>query len=233
MIFILLGYHTYTNCLTIYHTMRNQRISRKGVSRRPKSRRGRVSSAHPPQLKTAVSCTHTFRFKASSALTAVQIQAHFLNDLIQVAATTTTAYTIIDTFRIKRVTMWGPMASDLVPVTVSLEWVDAVTQLDSNRALHSDTSMGSNRCAFISCKPPKMTTSVMWQGDSTNPAFILNGPVNTIVDVTLQFTIINNLNGDDNPVAITVAGAAVGQVYMGRLDGPTTGLLVPVSALFT
>lgn len=212
--------------------MFNKRLQ-KGVTRRPKSRKLKRNASHPQQLKTAVSCRHTFRFKASSALSAVQIQAHFINDLLQVAATTTTSYTVIDTFRIRKVEMWGPMASDLVPVTVSLEWVDAVTQLDTNRALISDTSMGSNSVAHIIAIPPNKTTSSFWQGDSTNPSFILNGPVNTVVDLEISFTIINNLNGDDNPVAITVAGATVGQVYMGRLDGPTTGLLTPISGLFT
>jgi len=212
-------------------SLRSQRkLQRKGVSRRPQSRAG---SLHPPQLKTAVSCRHVFRFKASSALSAVQIQAHFINDLIQVAATTTSSYTVIDTFRINSVKMWGPMASDLVPVTVSLEWVDAVAQLDTNRALISDTSMGSTRCAYINARPPPRSTASFWQGDSSNPSFILNGPNNTVVDLDISFTIINNVNGDDNPISITVAGATVGQVYFGRLDGPTTGLLIPVSALFT
>jgi len=205
----------------------------KGVSRRPQSRQSRGVALHPPQLKTAVQCRHTFRFKATSALSAVQIQAHFINDLIQMAATTTTAYTLIESFKIRSVKLWGPMASDLVPVTVSLEWADAVAQLDTNRALISDTSMGSSRCAFINAKPPKSSTASLWQGDSTNPSFILNGPINTVVDLDLTFTLVNNQNGDDNPVAITVAGATVGQVYFGRLDGPTTGLLTPVSALFT
>jgi hypothetical protein len=212
--------------------MFNKRLQN-GVTRRPKSRKSTRNALHPPQLKTAVQCRHVFRFKASSALSAVQIQAHFINDLLQVAATTTTSYTIIESFRIRRVEMWGPMASDLVPVTVSLEWADAVAQLDTNRAIISDTSMGSNQIAHILAVPPNKTTSSYWQGDSTNPSLILNGPVNTVVDLEISFTITNNLNGDNNPSAITVAGATVGQVYLGRLDGPTTGLLVPISGLFT
>lgn len=209
----------------------NRSNGQRGIRNRPKLFRALL---HPPQFKASIVCNYTFRFKATSALSAVSIQSNDVSNLIQMAATTTNSYSLLETFKIKSVSMWGPMASDLVPVTVSLEWSDNLTQLDTNRTLHSDTSMGSAQVASILCRPPKNSTAGMWQGTgSTSPVFILNGPINTVVDLNISFTIINNFNGDSAPLAITVAGATVGQVYFGRLDGPTTGLLVPVSGLST
>jgi hypothetical protein len=210
-------------------TRRRTNIRRK-VSRR-KNRRPRLGINHLPMISTTPALIHRFRFEASSALVSTAVLYEDLAYLIQIAATTTTTYALFETVRIVKIEMWGPPSSSLAPVTVSCEF-EGNSSIDTSRKVFSDTSLGSTEVAHVSARPDTNSTAGMWQSPSGSTAFYLNGPTNCIVDVTIETKIINNLNGDEAPGALTVVGATVGQVYYGRLDGPTTGLLIPVAVKY-
>lgn len=209
--------------------LRKRNQNRRGRSRR--KNRGQIQRIDRiPQLSVCPRITHRFRYNASAALTNVAITYTDLVYSIQVAATTTTTYAIFETVRVVKVEIWGPPAQDLVPVTVSCEY-EGNTTIESLREVYTDTSIGSTDVAHVKCRPSFNTRAATWQGLGGTTAFYLNGPTHSIVDVTLETTIINNSSGDTVPQALTVVGATVGSVYYGRLDGPTTGLLIPVSVL--
>ncbi len=125
--------------------------------------------------------------------------------------------------------MWGPMASDLVPVTVSCDWTGAAPQGGfgkSNRV--SDTSMGSSEPAHIVTRPPPASQIAQWLGGASSTAICsLVYPLGTLIDVTLEYVI----RDDASVQAVTgaVAAATVGANYVRSLDSSTATNLIPQS----
>ncbi len=203
---------------------KNQKSNKKS-----KSRNSGAGSAQPLSFKPTIQVDHKFRFQANAAGTST-ISTVSLGDLLCVAATTTSAYQIAKSVRIRRVEMWGPPASNLTPVTVSLEWADGSAGTYGNSIKISDTSVGSTRVAHLNAKPPKSTQTSMWQSaTSGNNLFTLIYPSGAIIDVHYSMTV----QEDAGATAVTgaVAGATVGQVYVRSLDSPSATILIPVSYL--
>ncbi len=144
------------------------------------------------------------------------------------ANTTTTAYRVFSSAKINSISLWGPMASDLAPVTVTIEYQSpTATGIGAPNRLKSDTSVGSTACAFIRASPPRNSLAGNWIGQAgTSTLFTLTGPVNTIVDLNITFVLQNG----ETPTAVTnaVAGATVGQVYCRGLDAlSAAGTVIP------
>lgn len=156
-----------------------------------------------------------------------------LLNLLQMATSATTGQALIAALKIRRVSVWGPPAADLVPVTCSLEFnvANIAANIGTRPQIHSDTSVGATRVASVSASPDPRTAAGMWQGRnqttsaSVGAYFILNGPANSIVDVDLEMVLIN---GEVPATAATGAGATVGVIYCRPLDGPG-GTITPLN----
>ncbi len=167
----------------------------------------------------------TFRFKAASAGT-YTITWKDLGDLWCVAATTTSAYQLANTVKIRAIEIWAPMAADLIPVTTSVEWVATNGVGQGNSALKSDTSMGSNSPAHVFARPPKRTLEGFTQfSGSSDSAFRVVLPLNAIIDVHLTLAIRED--GTASPVGGAVAGATVGANYVRALNSNTSTTTIP------
>ena len=188
-------------------------------------------SLAPPPFSAAFILGHTLRFRASSALSSQAITAANLLDLLVMATTTTAVNRLFSAVKLTRVEIWAPMASDLVPVTASIEYnSDLVSGVAGSNKIRSDTSMGADRCAHIRFRPPPETIASFWQGPtSVSRLFQLTCPTNSIVDVQLTMVL---QNGEAAVAATNAAVAAtVGTVYCRGLDALATAgsVLPPVS----
>jgi hypothetical protein len=178
----------------------------------------------PPPINSNVRIGHKFRFVASAAIVDVSIQS---DDLLAVcgniAYTTTNLTGIARSAKLKSVEVWTPTATSTTPTTCSVEW--PASQRSPSMEV-SDTSINISRPAHIKASPPKESLSAFWFDESTNAAlFILNAPIGSVVDVQLEYFLLDSGTG----IATTVTGATIGQLYYGYLDGDTTHLLAPVS----
>jgi len=173
----------------------------------------------------------TLRFITSSAITAgsAPVTAPNLLDLLCVATGTSAAYRLAAAVRVNSLEMWSPMASDLVPVTCSVEWSANTSTFGGPSMTTSDTSMGSSRCAHVRAKPPASSLAAMWQGPSaTQVLFNLICPANTVLDIHLAVVLRAN---ETSAVAVagTVSGATVGVLYCRTLyNGSGIGNFAPV-----
>jgi len=214
-------------------TTSNSRPRRRIQGNGRPTRNGRPIIPHPGQFQAAFVVTKTMRFQASSALTAANatITTTNLLDMLCMAVSAVAADRLFVSFKLNSVTLWGPMASNLVPVTTSIEYhTDATASVGSPNRLKSDTSIGSTTCAYTTFRPPRLSLASFWQGESaTNALFTLTGPVNTIVDINITFVLQNG----EPPVAVANAlvGATVGIIYCRGLDGLAAAgtVLPPVS----
>jgi hypothetical protein len=175
-----------------------------------------------------------FRFKASAAVTDVAISTADLMSLLVMATSTTTSHGLVSAIRLRKVSLWGPPAADLVPVTCSIEFVNVLANsgFGQKRLIHSDTSIGATRVAAVTAVPPIGTPAASWQNvtsatATTNGAgFILNGPLNMTIDVDVDMVL---QNGEAPFTGPAITGGTTGTIYLNSLDGAAAGILEPLN----
>lgn len=187
---------------------------------------------HPPQFIPTFIVKKKLRFKATAAATLASptvLNISSFGDLWCSAATSTSAYQLASHVRLRKIEMWGPMASDLVPVTVQVDWTGSAFlgfMGRSNRV--SDTSMGSMAPAHVVAVPPPQAQISQWAiASNLSEVCRLVYPTNTVIDVTYELVVRDD--GSSNTVQSAVAGAAVGANYVRSLDSATGATLPPVS----
>jgi hypothetical protein len=187
-------------------------------------RAGRSGRISPPQFVPTIGVTHRFRFNSGSNSGTYSITAQRLLNFMQIATSAVTAVDIIQAIKLSSVELWtNPQALGADPTSVSLEWNSSS---NSPSILISDTSMGV-RPAHIRCTPPINSSASWWwvQGGAGAELFKLVVPANTIIDVVMELRVVDT----DTPSAgDTPAGATIGQMYGGYLDGLTSGMLAPI-----
>jgi hypothetical protein len=183
----------------------------------------------PPSLTTSLSVGHTFRFQAVAASAGFTFTTTFLGDLMCVAATTTSAYQLANAVKLRKIEMWGPPSSSLVPVTVSADFAGSTSGAYGPSRIRSDTSVGATRVAHLVVKPPKDSQVSQWQSAiSGNQLATLVFPAGAIIDIHYTMTVRDTASVQ--AVTGAVAGATVGQVYVRALDSPSgTANLPPIS----
>ncbi len=171
--------------------------------------------AHPPSFSPSVLVSKTFRFQ-SNAVATTAITFSNLLDIWNVAATATTAYRLFDRVRIRRIEVWAVGATN-VPATIYIDWAGITVGSAGPSLRVSDTSVGSTTPAHINAKPPSTAACSLWQAQSTNVAFFISGPINTIIDLHLSGYVDDN--GSGTSVVAAPAGATPGANYFRGLDG--------------
>jgi len=191
---------------------------------------GRVLA--PPQLKSNIMLTHRYRFLSTSSTTTTITP----NSILCAAGTICTVVnsnviSMFTSFKIRRVEVWSPPASQGAAVTCSLNWSGAVSQFSPDLEV-SDTSLSVTRPAYISTSPPQGSIASFWQSLSSNGIFELTAPSGSVIDVVLDLILYD----DDNPAGqanVAVTTATLGLTYYMSLDPNTTHRYVPVSLTTT
>jgi len=197
-------------------------------ARRRNRRRGAPMS--PPTFSASKVISSRYRFECNTSLGQTPVTAQDLLDLLCMATGTTAAYRICSAVKLRSVRMWGPMASDLKPVTCEVEYAQSESAAIGNPStVRSDTSIGATRGACVSYAPPAGSLASFWQPRvASDELFYLTGPANSIVDIVLDQQVVLNIS-DVDAVGGSVSGATVGQVYVRPLDSNGSKYLQPVS----
>ncbi len=186
--------------------------------------------SHPPTFSPTRVVRMRYRFKATAARPGAagdQLTGASFLDLWCTTPTAATGYQLGNYFRVRKIEIWGPMASDLVPVTVSVEWNGTTVGAYGKSVVVSDTSMGSTEPAHVVAKPPAGSQVAQWLGSGAPLVAKLIYPANAIVDVSFDLV----MRDEGTAVAVTgaVAGATVGAIYVRALNSPVDANLVPQS----
>lgn len=179
--------------------------------------------------------TRKFRYLASGSFSTDPITVGCLRVATGImksdTANTTAALAPCEAVRIKEVEMFGIASGGPTAFTsIELVWKGA------NSPVSSISATGDNvRPAHIKARPPQNSQSSWWQdfnATQTTSLLELNGPAGCVVDITLEYVLIDGSNGD--VVTLAAATTAVGNYYP-PLDSVSTsntagnGVLVPVS----
>jgi hypothetical protein len=180
-------------------------------------------SLKPPTIINNPVFTRKFRFLSQAAFSGT-ISSHMIFGVVGgIATTTTNLACIASSVRVKSIEMWAAV-SPASQATVSCTFYGLNTP-DIER---TDTGFGSTYPAYLKANTPKVSQAGFWQiNGADNNLFNLGCPGSTIIDVEVEYTMI----GDQIAGALTrtQAGMSAGTYYYGRLDGYTSGLLIPVS----
>jgi len=203
-------------------------------TKRAVNRRARQNKApemggplRPPPFESTITFSKRFRFQASSALVDVSVSDSDVTRLLSVAQSPTQAFPIIGAAKIASVELWAPPAT--TPTSCSVEWAAGGQQIGAPQKIKSDTSMGATYCAHVLSKAPRGSPGSFWLFPNGDEVFSLNGPVGTIVDLTVTFVLANGAPVASTP--ITISGATAGYLYLLSLDSGGSGFLIPVSYL--
>lgn len=191
-------------------------------------RETRTIISHPRSFQPTFSLTKKFRFQTTSAAT-TSVLIKDLGDLWCVAVNTTSAVQLAEYVRVRKIEMWGPMASSLSPVTVTIDWVGSTTAGTFGKSTRiSDTSIGSSEPAHVKSRPPEDSQISEWLS-AANTAVIcsLTYPIGTIIDLTYDIVI----RDDASTLIVTgaVAGATIGANYVRSLASSSTATLPPLA----
>jgi len=170
---------------------------------------------HPPQIGDyAITQSKRLRFTTSAAI-AQEITYQNLLDCVLFTTSAIAPFTLFNQVRVKNVKVWAlPVVGSSSSVMVIFNGATLGTTGD--RVVHQDSSMGIEP-AFVTARPRTKTLASMFQTNSSANAFYLNCPINSVVDVSLDFR--SDALGNAAPAQNASVGATPGEVAFRGLDG--------------
>lgn len=208
---------------------RKQSKKNKRAKGNPARRRG-VSTLNekPPQFNSNVFKKHKFRFLSTTNFSANINNLMIIGStgsICTVANSLTTNYN--KSFRIRKIELWAPPASQGSVATLSVEWIGGSVN-SPNREV-SDSSMSTAFPAHLRAIPPVGSLASFWNAPVSGTAvnmFTLICPTNTVIDLTLD--LVENDQETTNVTNSVVTGT-LGNIYYLDLDGPALHFVQAVS----
>lgn len=152
-----------------------------------------------------------------------------------IATSTTTSSLLCDQLKIKRMCVWGPVATAGTPVTTMLKWVDdPASNTQSGPPLtQSDTSVSFDRPAYCCLEPPRGNSSIFsqWADANLNTQWIVIGcPVGAVLDIWYDW-ILDDLGATQ--AGPTIAAASLGTIYHKNMvaGGTTFSAITAVNSI--
>jgi hypothetical protein len=170
---------------------------------------------------------HIYRYTSTSAAQTGVNPRQMLQSFGTMAATSILGYPIAAGFRVTRISLWAPPASQGSSATVAVQWGSSTT--NPSNIEYSDTSMSTAQPAFLTCTPPKQSLAYDWQIDSTTNLLVLNVPIGGVVDLHVSLVLGDGVNTTASS-SLVLVGATAGLMYYEPLDG-RGGVYTPVSLI--
>jgi hypothetical protein len=198
--------------------------------RRPQGPTRRNGKLNPSQFESNVKGTHRFRFAATAAVTQKSITDSSvigaLGGFCTIVNNQVSCW--VNSFRIKKIEVWGAPQTLGSPSTVSVEWFGFG---NSPNLEISDTTLSVSQNAHVVTRPPPNALCHFWQKQTNTALFNLSCTANSIIDITVDYVLVDQ---DTAALAIAVAAGVVGTPYYLALDQQTgTHNFVPVSLATT
>lgn len=148
----------------------------------------------PPHYKPQEVRSWKVRYRAAAAITSQAFTCSELGRMLALYADSAIAcHYICNQYRLKRVCIWGPVATAGTPVAVTAKYSDiinATTGFTGCPQTVSDESVSFDRPAYVCLTPPKDSIVNLWQSVvSTNNFIEITCPSGSIIDFDYQFYI--------------------------------------------
>jgi hypothetical protein len=174
----------------------------------------RTLASRPSAFTAQAVRSFKIRMVASAAVSGYQVLMSDLGGMLGVIAkSATTSQYLSSLTRVRRITMWGPVATAGTPVTVQWTWSNNSEDFETPPSTKMDTSVSYDHPAFLNLTPPKMSLSSKWHSSGLADALgVIGCPAGTTVDLDLDWVLCD---GPSTPYVAgpTLIGATVGDIY--------------------
>jgi len=174
----------------------------------------RVLASHPPPFTAQSVRSIKIRMLASAAVSGYQVLMSDLGGMAGlIAKSTTTSQYLSSLTRVRKITMWGPVATAGTPVTVQWTWSNNSEDFETPPSTRMDTSVSYDHPAFLSLTPPRASLCAKWHSSGLTDSYgIISCPAGTTVDLELDFVLCD---GPDTPYVAgpDLVGATAGNIY--------------------
>jgi hypothetical protein len=187
-----------------------------------------ISKNNIPQLSSNIAVNHIYRFTSNNATSTQITGKDLLGALGTLCTSSTNLYSMFESVKVNRVSIWAPPSSQGAFATCSVNWLG---QSNSDTKEVSDTTVSVTTPAFVTTKPPRNSLSSFWQTPAVanNVLMSIIAPVGAVIDVNLS----GLLNDDDvSGNAYTCTASSTGNTYYLPLDfytNNTFSQFIPVS----
>jgi len=192
-----------------------------------KKRRSRGPPNLPPQLETVVTIQKVFRFLSSGSVSQVDITGAKLAGALGGCCTVTNSVVTCwaSSCRVHSITVW-PSVSLTAPVP-EIIWYSPLAQNEKDESKIRSLPSGVTVDRALKSSPPADSLASSWLtlANLTSTAlWRFNGvPAASVIDVSVTFTLSNNLSGQD----LGVVTGVLKTFYWLALDGPGTNVIRP------
>jgi hypothetical protein len=203
----------------------NEQLKPALLTRQPRwSGRGHSSGSFraarmPPTVDTVAKAHSTLRFTATSAAASTNVTVATLlvacGSIATIANSTVTS--VASSLKLHKITIWPASTTAGSGQNAEILWSD-LGGITKDESKSTAIPAGVTVADVVSERPPKVTQAAFWQSSAggASALFALTCPAGSIIDVSVSWTLRNNLSG------VTQAGyaaATLGNFYYGRLDG--------------
>jgi len=183
----------------------------------------------PAPLKTTIKCTHTFRFFANAATSAVNITVADVLGALGVVGyiANNSVASWNSSFKINQLAIWpaGDAAAS-GPKTALVTWNAGTSFQIEDEVMDETIPQGVSLSKCLVFSPPAKSLAGFWVNSGAAADILMNitVPVGSILDLSVQYTNSNEFLG----VGVSVASGVIGTVYYLALDGPVSNKLRPI-----
>jgi hypothetical protein len=186
----------------------------------------------PPPFDATTRLSIHRRYRCTSTATAITVS---IGELFAtagcVAITTTSVYSFVSAFLLKRVDIWPPQSSTTDRILVSWSQQSAGGYVPDSSFINTlpDGITVANGYRF---RPPKKSLLADWLTASIGTGEIvmyISCPTGSIIDLHGSACLANNFTSS----SYTVSSAVAGVTYYLALDGPSTNMFVPMGVTTT
>jgi len=195
--------------------------------RRKSGKRQRGAPTLPPELEMVFMVHKTLRFLASGAFSnniTGQMIAGACGGICTITNSSVSCFA--SSAKIHKITIW-PSVSLTAP-SPEVIWYSPVTVVEKDESKSRTIPSGVTVDRAVVSRPPRNTLAVDWMNlvsiGTTSLFKLLNVPSASVIDLSLTFTLSNNILSQN----LGVVTGVLTNVYYLALDGPGTNILRPI-----
>jgi hypothetical protein len=178
-------------------------------------------------ITPTIKCTHTFRFFCEANCSKLDLRDIDLLYLLGIANTAVYVTPIFGSVRLRKIEMMNVNNSPGTLSNLQIEYKGNNPAYGNNSVVHQASTLSSFQYAYLKSRPPKNSYADAWLTNSGYNLCQFTAGVGTIVDVTIQFTLLDDTPNFLDPTVNS--GLTTGYMYCHTLTGQhAPGVFLPI-----
>jgi hypothetical protein len=205
--------------------------SNKNKQNKQSKRKANNGGVNPPSIlkpfQPTIKCTHKFRFQCALSASKLDLRDIDLLYMLGVANTAVFTSPIFGSVRLRKLEMMNVNASPGTLSQLQIEYKGNNPAYGNSSVIHQSSSLSSFQYSHLVSRPPSGSYAAAWLTNSGYNLCQLTCDVGTVVDVTLEFTLLDDTPNFADPAVN--AGLTQGYLYCHTLTAQhAPGVFLPI-----